>query len=333
MTASACLRGSRLRAHGLQQPELLEEIAEKGLAGLFDDGCAELNGTVLVIPNFIDAQEASQSDAQRKREQRERDRSRSRSAVVIGGAPEPVGTVYFVRAVSGGPVKIGFTDGRIADRLSSIQTGHPERLRVLAAFPATIEVERELHARFAAHRGNGEWFEWANDIAEYVTNRGTYVTASDASVTSVTPRSQVVTSGHSVPSVPSVPSDPIPPTPLKSGGLISGLDQIWGAAGLPGLPAAGALEPLASALAELKLDPLEACKAFKAISAGWSRGGRHAKLNPAKMLDALPLIHQALRGELDPETIGRSPRDPPPEKPYRPDGEDMAEMVRKLGIL
>jgi hypothetical protein len=47
-------------------------VVEVGLAGLLDDGCVELRGTVLVVPNFHEAQTAAQSDAQRKREERAR---------------------------------------------------------------------------------------------------------------------------------------------------------------------------------------------------------------------------------------------------------------------
>lgn len=51
------------------------EIAQPGIEGLLEDGCAELRGTVIVVPNFIEAQESSKSDPQRKRESRERARA------------------------------------------------------------------------------------------------------------------------------------------------------------------------------------------------------------------------------------------------------------------
>ncbi len=40
------------------------------------DGCIQIVETTLMIPNFIEAQEAKSSDAQRKRDQRERDRAK-----------------------------------------------------------------------------------------------------------------------------------------------------------------------------------------------------------------------------------------------------------------
>ncbi len=56
--------------HG-HQWAMLEEPLEELLA----DGCIRIEGDRLLVPNFIEAQEAIQSDAARKRTQRERDRA------------------------------------------------------------------------------------------------------------------------------------------------------------------------------------------------------------------------------------------------------------------
>jgi hypothetical protein len=50
------------------------EVVERALAILVEDGCVKVSGTRLVVPNFIEAQEAPSSDAQRKRESRGRAR-------------------------------------------------------------------------------------------------------------------------------------------------------------------------------------------------------------------------------------------------------------------
>lgn len=55
---------------------------EPALEELLVDGCIQIRGEHLVIPNFIEAQEATQSDAQRKRESRARDRDLKASANV-----------------------------------------------------------------------------------------------------------------------------------------------------------------------------------------------------------------------------------------------------------
>jgi hypothetical protein len=57
---------------------------EPALEELLVDGCVRLDGDHLVIPNFLEAQEAPQSDAQRKRESRARARDLASSQNVTG---------------------------------------------------------------------------------------------------------------------------------------------------------------------------------------------------------------------------------------------------------
>ena len=58
------------------------EVAERALASLLEDGCVQLtDGGTLFAPNFIDAQEAAMSDAQRARASREARRDRARADV------------------------------------------------------------------------------------------------------------------------------------------------------------------------------------------------------------------------------------------------------------
>jgi hypothetical protein len=64
------------------------EHVDPGLKGLIDDEYLEIRGTLLVVPNFIEAQEAPSSDAQRKRESRERAREIAR-AVSLGIVSPP----------------------------------------------------------------------------------------------------------------------------------------------------------------------------------------------------------------------------------------------------
>src|SRR4051812_34670403 len=52
--------------------------------GLLPSGSVELRGTLLVIPNFIAAQETASSDAQRKRDQRERAMAHARLQEMSG---------------------------------------------------------------------------------------------------------------------------------------------------------------------------------------------------------------------------------------------------------
>lgn len=72
--------------------------------------------------------------------------------------------VYFVRAVSGGPVKIGKADNP-AKRLEVLQACSPEKLEILAVCLGGLAAEKHIHRRFAATRLHGEWFQWSEALA------------------------------------------------------------------------------------------------------------------------------------------------------------------------
>lgn len=66
--------------------------------------------------------------------------------------------VYFVRARSGGLIKIGKAVN-VANRLALFQMGSPVPLEVVAVVRKCHPyLERRLHNYFAAHRVRGEWF-------------------------------------------------------------------------------------------------------------------------------------------------------------------------------
>lgn len=63
------------------------DVVARALPELIEDGCLQQNGNRLVAPNYLDANETAQSDAQRAREYRERRRveRRDQSIVVTNG--------------------------------------------------------------------------------------------------------------------------------------------------------------------------------------------------------------------------------------------------------
>lgn len=79
------------------------------------------------------------------------------------------GCVYFIRSEKTHAIKIGFTAGKIEDRLSALQTAHPYKLQVLAPSCGNREHEKALHARFASLRLEGEWFEPHPDLLAFIS--------------------------------------------------------------------------------------------------------------------------------------------------------------------
>lgn len=67
------------------------------------------------------------------------------------------GQIYFLRN-SRGHIKIGWTTQSPESRLSQIQTGDSEPVKIVGVMPGTEQQERAFHVRFAAYRMKGEWF-------------------------------------------------------------------------------------------------------------------------------------------------------------------------------
>lgn len=78
------------------------------------------------------------------------------------------GYVYFIRSEKTHAIKIGYTAGRIEDRLSALQTAHPYKLEAIAVSRGSREYEKALHARFAKLRLEGEWFEPHPDLLAFI---------------------------------------------------------------------------------------------------------------------------------------------------------------------
>jgi hypothetical protein len=65
-----------------------EEVVIDAIEPLLEDGCVQLQGEKLIIPNWLPAQEAKHSDKVRKQMSRERERARLLSQPVTGGHTE-----------------------------------------------------------------------------------------------------------------------------------------------------------------------------------------------------------------------------------------------------
>lgn len=73
--------------------------------------------------------------------------------------------VYFIRSED--KVKIG-TTRNVGSRLSSLQTGSPDPLKLLCVIPGDRSKEKQLHERFASLRDSGEWFWLEGELKEYL---------------------------------------------------------------------------------------------------------------------------------------------------------------------
>lgn len=78
-------------------------------------------------------------------------------AVLRSGEARPTSFVYFLLNPADGRVKIGRAKN-VGARVADLQTGHSQRLRLLAVVVGGRPVERAYQRRFAKDREGGEWF-------------------------------------------------------------------------------------------------------------------------------------------------------------------------------
>lgn len=121
----------------------------------------------IAATQILNSQWGGQSKAQKRQENWRRSREKKKAKIAAMGPIAPRQSqpredqgVYVIGA-PGHPVKIGIA-ADVTKRLSTIQTGCPERLKVylfLGVKPGTARaIEQECHRRLAAHRQTGEWF-------------------------------------------------------------------------------------------------------------------------------------------------------------------------------
>jgi hypothetical protein len=74
--------------------------------------------------------------------------------------------IYFVQCEQF--IKIGYTTGHPIDRLSGLQTSSPFSMRVIFAMDGELRDEDSLHERFKALWVRGEWFNFKDELLEFV---------------------------------------------------------------------------------------------------------------------------------------------------------------------
>lgn len=81
---------------------------------------------------------------------------------------DEIGNVYFLKSEESGRIKIGYTAGAPVDRMKALQTGTPERLRLLVFVPGTMATEASLHDKFRGERIVGEWFAPSDELEHFI---------------------------------------------------------------------------------------------------------------------------------------------------------------------
>lgn len=79
--------------------------------------------------------------------------------------------IYFMQAVSGGPVKIGYTTKPEHRRVAHQQSSHLE-FQFIALFHAPQPYERALHQFYAPEHLRGEWFHPSRRLLRYAARMG-----------------------------------------------------------------------------------------------------------------------------------------------------------------
>lgn len=140
-----------LDAACLEKYKEFDEMESQPLAGI----------TRADLENLVEKAEISEFDVERLEE----------SLKLWGIMPiiSDEGCVYFVRSEKTHAIKIGFTAGKVEDRLGALQTAHPYKLQVLATCRGNREYEKALHDRFGQLRLEGEWFEPHPDLLAFIS--------------------------------------------------------------------------------------------------------------------------------------------------------------------
>ena len=81
--------------------------------------------------------------------------------------------IYFIQSGENGPIKIGYTDNNIQDRLNQLQTANPYHLKLLWYYQGSLQDEKELHGKFEHEHIRGEWFHPSRKLLDFINNDAT----------------------------------------------------------------------------------------------------------------------------------------------------------------
>ncbi len=74
-------------------------------------------------------------------------------------------TLYFIS--DGNYIKIGIANN-VEERIKQLQTGNPNKLFIVSQFENRGQLEKAIHKKFSHLHVGGEWFQYTNEIKEYL---------------------------------------------------------------------------------------------------------------------------------------------------------------------
>ena len=78
--------------------------------------------------------------------------------------------IYLINGEDSIMYKIGYTEKSITNRMKTLQTGCPYKLKLIKGIEGGFGIEKMLHEKYEASRKQGEWFEFKNinPVVEYM---------------------------------------------------------------------------------------------------------------------------------------------------------------------
>jgi len=73
-------------------------------------------------------------------------------------------SIYFIQCGTNGPIKIGYTNKDVKERLSQLQTACPYELKLLWVTDGDQEDEQKMHESLKHENIRGEWFRPGKDV-------------------------------------------------------------------------------------------------------------------------------------------------------------------------
>lgn len=78
------------------------------------------------------------------------------------------GVIYFLLSEIHNAVKIGFTCSNIEERLKDYRNHSPYEYDLLKTIKGTMFQEKQLHKRFVRYKIRGEWFNYSDELKEFI---------------------------------------------------------------------------------------------------------------------------------------------------------------------